>query len=596
MINDEFTENMISPEKALTLAGLFAERVHRSADSIAYCSFDKQVSQWRDLTWQQMADRVASWQAAMLAKGLLAGERIALMLPNGPEWVAIDQAALGLGLVVVPLYVNDRGNNIAYILDDSEARLLVISDELQWQELLPHIDERQALKNTVCLEKANFGKTALGQLPCYVGDFLPAGQQTLRTDIDDPHSLATIVYTSGTTGRPKGVMLSHRNILSNALSCYRCVAINEEDVFLSFLPLSHALERTVGYYLPMMTGAKVSFARSIPDLGEDLLTQRPTVIISVPRIYERIYGRVLDQLEEKPAFARKLFDAAVSVGWQRFLYHQGRASWLPALLCWPLLAHLVANKVLARLGGRLRIAICGGAPLPPRIGETFIALGLPLLQGYGMTEASPVASANHPDDNIPTSVGTPLDGVEASLGENGELLIRGDNVMLGYWRNDQATSETIDESGWLHTGDKASLGVRGHITITGRLKEIIVLSNGEKVSPADMEMAIAMDTVIDQVLVFGEQRPYLVALIVVEPKHWLDLTSDIDSLAQQEFLVHRIAERLYQFPGYAQVRRVCICAQPWTVENGLLTPTLKLRRAQIEEQYSHQIEELYLGH
>ncbi len=590
------SESLIVPEQAVTLAGLFSERVQRSSRETAYRYFDRTASSWQDLSWQQMAERVACWQAAMQSAGLVGGQSIALMLPNGPEWVAIDQAALGLGLVVVPLYVNDRGDNIAYILDDSETRLLIIADASQWQELLPHIDDRQTLSRVVCLDKAELAATPKGYLPDHADDWLPQGQHPLLTMADDAQALATIVYTSGTTGRPKGVMLSHRNILSNALSCHRCVPVCADDIFLSFLPLSHTLERTVGYYLPMMTGARVAFARSIPDLAEDLLSQRPTIIISVPRIYERIYGRIMDQLEEKPALARKLFAAAVAVGWRRFLHRQGRASWSLSLLAWPLLGRLVADKVQARLGGRLRIAICGGAPLPPRIGEAFIALGLPLLQGYGMTEASPVVSANHPDDNIPTSVGTPLDGVEVSLGEQDELLVRGDNVMLGYWRNEPATRAAIDAEGWLHTGDKGSIGVRGHITITGRLKEIIVLSNGEKVSPADMEMAIAMDPVVDQVMVLGEQKPYLVALVVVEPEHWRDIALGLDEFTQQELLLQRIADSLFRFPGYMHIRRVYICPEAWTVENGLLTPTLKLRRQQIEALYAEQIEALYLGH
>ncbi len=588
-------EDLITVEEAGTLAGLFAERLRRSPEATAYRTYDPGSASWRETSWREMAVRVARWQAAMSGAGLAAGERIALMLPNGPDWVAIDQAALGLGLVVVPLYVNDRGDNLSYILDDAGVRLLIVAGDEQWRELAPHLGGRAALQRVVSLEPVTTDDD--GQGPTLAGDWLPESTGAeVRNEAGDGQALATIVYTSGTTGRPKGVMLSHRNILCNALACHRCVAVYPEDVFLSFLPLSHTLERTVGYYLPMMTGSVVAYARSIPQLAEDLVSQRPTVLISVPRIYERIHGRIMDQLAEGPVLRRYLFMRAISIGWRHFLYRQGRAGWRPSLLLWPLLDRLVAQKVMARLGGRLRIAICGGAPLPPRIGEAFIGLGLPLLQGYGMTEASPVISANRPDDNVPTSVGPPLDGVEVRLGDQDELLARGENVMLGYWHNEEATRETVDAEGWLHTGDKARIGERGHITITGRLKEIIVLSNGEKVPPADMEMAIAMDPVIDQVMVYGEQRPYLTALVVVEPTHWQRLAAGCDAASRESLLLGRIAERLSAFPGYAQIRRVAICDEAWSVENGLLTPTLKLQRAVIEARHRELIESLYAGH
>ncbi len=586
-------EDPIDIATAGTLAGLFAERVARSPEAIAYREFDPDAGEWRETRWREMAERVARWQAAIAAEGLEPGDRIALMLPNGTDWVAIDQAALGLGLVVVPLYVNDRGDNLAYILDDAGVRLLIVAGDEQWRELAPNVGACPTLERVVSLEAVASGDAG----PVPASDWLPeTAVGPVRNEAGDDRSLATIVYTSGTTGRPKGVMLSHRNILSNAMACHRCAAVYPDDVFLSFLPLSHALERTVGYYLPMMTGAVVAYARSIPLLAEDLVSQRPTVLISVPRIYERIHGRIMDQLADGPVLRRRLFMLAIDVGWRRFLHRQGRGGWRPAFLVWSLLDRLVARKVMTRLGGRLRIAICGGAPLPPRIGEAFIGLGLPLLQGYGMTEASPVISANRPDDNVPSSVGPPLEGVEVRLSEQDELLARGDNVMLGYWRNDEATRQAIDADGWLHTGDRARIGERGHITITGRLKEIIVLSNGEKVPPADMEMAIAMDPAIDQVMVVGEQRPYLAALVVVDPAHWDRQADGLDESGREALLLERIAARLHAFPGYAQVRRVAICDEPWSVENGLLTPTLKLKRAVIVERHRDLVESLYAGH
>jgi long-chain acyl-CoA synthetase len=411
--------------------------------------------------------------------------------------------------------------------------------------------------------------------------------------------LATIVYTSGTTGRPKGVMLSHNNILSNAYSGgAKAIEVYTSDVFLSFLPLSHMLERTAGYYIPIMFGSTLAFARSVQDLAEDLLTIRPTVLISVPRIYERVYNKIYAQLDEKSAIARGLFLRAVEAGWSRFSTGQSPISW-------QVLKPLVANKVLAKLGGRLRIAICGGAPLSPTVAKTFIGLGLNLLQGYGLTETSPIIAVNRTEDNIPASVGLPLDGIEVKLGEHDELLVRGPCNMLGYWHNAEATRQMIDTDGWLHTGDKAKIE-QGHIFITGRIKEILVLSNGEKVPPSDMEMAITMDNLFEQALVLGEGRPYLSALLVLSSDNCRllsqqldrDITefSEINNPELKELLLQRVNDLTSKFPGYAQIKQIYVCSDPWSVENGLMTPTLKLKRHSIMEKYASEVSKLYEGH
>jgi len=296
----------------------------------------------------------------------------------------------------------------------------------------------------------------------------------------------------------------------------------------------------------------------------------------------------------------------VDLGWRRFEHSQGRAGWHPKLLLWPLLEKLVASKVLARLGGRLRYAVCGGAPLPPPIARFFIGLGLPVFHGYGMTESSPVVSVNRPDDNVPASIGKPLPGVEVKIGDKDELLTRSPSVMLGYWNNEEATRATIDSEGWLHSGDKARMDETGHLYITGRIKEIIVLGNGEKVPPADMEMAIALDPLFDQVMVIGEGRPALAAIVVLNPEEWAALAKELDLDPESEAdlngrflektLRTRIARQLHEFPGYAQVRKLIVTLEPWTVDDGLLTPTLKMKRARILERYKDQVEALYEGY
>ncbi|MBD3620308.1 MAG: long-chain fatty acid--CoA ligase [Chromatiales bacterium] len=601
------TTGTIAPEEAGSIPGLFRERVARTPDKPAYRDYDIGSQSWVTTTWAQMANEVARWQAALRKENLKPGDRVAVMLRNSREWVVFDQAALGLGLVNVPLYLEDRPDNAAYIINHAEAKLLLVEGRRQWQRLEEVAEDLSGLQRIVSVNTIEEDDQPHDPRLVSLNDWIFGCGGELAVEAIDPDALATIVYTSGTTGRPKGVMLSHRNILFDAHSASTCGQLNGDDVFLSFLPLSHTLERTGGYYLPMLVGAEVAYARSIPQLGEDLVTVKPTVLISVPRIYERVYGKIMDGLKEKSGVARWLFSQAQAVGWRRFEYSQGRAGWSPLLPTWPLFEKLVASKVHEKLGGRLRLAICGGAALSPPVARLFIGLGVTVLQGYGMTESSPVVSVNRPDDNIPESIGTAIPGVEVKIGPNDELLTRSPAVMLGYWKNDEATRETVDDDGWLHTGDKASMDEQGHIFITGRLKEIIVMANGEKVPPADMEMAIAIDGLFEQVMVIGEARPFLTALVVLNAEKWeayaredLDVDPHDPAVLQDSFvqksLINRMAHQLREFPGYAQIRRITPLLEPWTVEDGLITPTMKMKRARIAKQYADAIEAMYAGH
>ncbi|TXT23026.1 MAG: long-chain acyl-CoA synthetase, partial [Gallionellaceae bacterium] len=557
---------------------------------------------WLNLTWAQMLGEVARWQAALLRENLAVGDRVAVMLRNCPQWVMFEQAAMSLGLVVVPLYVVDRPDNIAYIVNDAQARVLLLEGDEQWQPLLAVAGQMSCVQRFVSMEKV------VGEgdprLQC-AEEWLPtqAAMQPERERKRD--ELATIMYTSGTTGKPKGVMLSHYNIVYNAYAGLITFPVSTDDCMLSFLPLSHAFERTAGYYMPMMAGFAVAYARSIPLLADDLKVIRPTILVAVPRIYERIYNAIHAKLEEAPPLRHKLFTLAVDVGWDRFEQQQGRGGWTPKLLLWPLLKHLVADKVMDRLGGRLRLSISGGAALPPKVSRLFIALGLPLVQGYGMTETSPVVSVNHVENNRPHTVGPPLEGIQVRIGEQSALLVKGPSNMLGYWNNPEATAAIMDKDGWINTGDTASIGPQGHITLTGRLKEIIVMSNGEKVPPADMEAAIGRDHLFDQVMVHGEGHPALVVLAVVNPEQWQVLAQQVGVRADmpeslrdtriEHAVLERVAGQIREFPGFAKVRRVLLLSEPWSIENGLLTPTLKIKRAQVVARFAKEIERLYQG-
>jgi long-chain acyl-CoA synthetase len=600
----QWTEDLISVEKAGTLDGLFVQRVKRSGEHVAYRSFDREEGTWCDHSWREMGELVARWQEALAGEQLNPGDRVALILRNCPEWVVFDQAALGNGLAVVPLYTDDRPDNIAYILEDSAVKLLLVQDAGRWKRLSKAIPEESPLRRVIILEPGDEaeGMARRDGRVVVANGWLPEKGGSLVQRKGRPEDLASIVYTSGTTGRPKGVMLSHYNMLSIAHASLTVIDCYQEDCFLSFLPLSHTLERTGGYYLPVMTGSTVAYARSVAQLAEDLQVVRPTILIAVPRIFERVYGRVKEKIDKSPPVARALFEMAVSVGWRRFLRQQERGGWRPGLLLWPMLKNLVAGKITDKLGGRLRIAVSGGAPLSPEIAQVFIGLGIPILQGYGLTETSPVISVNPLEDNEPASVGVPLRGIEVKIGADDELLVKSPGVMMGYWNNHVATTQMIDSDGWLHTGDQARIE-NNHIYITGRIKDILVLSNGEKVPPADMELAIALDPLFEQVMVLGEGQAFLSALVVLDGDFWPGLAQDcgVDPMSR-ESLTHpkvvgvamrRIRDSLKDFPGYAKIRRVILLLEPWTVDNGLLTPTLKVKRAKVLERYREEIVALY---
>jgi long-chain acyl-CoA synthetase len=523
---------------------------------------------WRDVSVADMAALAGRWQAAFVREGFAAGDRVALCLRNGIDWVAIDIAALGLGLVVVPLYVDDNPDNVAWCADNAQARLLIVESARVAAALAKVADAGHPLPPLVVLSPGETGSAAIAR------SFLPATAPDVVVRDLPAGTLATICFTSGTAGRPKGVMLSHGNIIANVGQCAQTGMARPEDVFLSILPLSHMFERTGGYYLPLSLGAKVTFARGVAQLAADLASESPTLMFAVPRIFERFRARIDQALAGSPA-KRRLFDACVARGCR---VAAGRGTLLDRLLV-PGLRRLVARPLLARMGGRLRLAVVGGAALDPHLSRTFIGLGLPLLQGYGMTEASPVVAVNRDDDNDPESVGPPLPGVDVRLSAAGELEIRGPNVMSGYWRNPEATHDAFTADGWLSTGDIAELR-DGKIFLRGRAKDIIVMSNGEKLPPQDVEFAILRDPVFEQVMVVGEGRPYVILLAVAKE-------------TDEKALARRANEQLKAFPRWVRVRRVVATSEPWSVDNGLLTPTLKLKRPLLLKRLAPRIEAVY---
>ncbi|WP_082908074.1 AMP-dependent synthetase/ligase [Bradyrhizobium neotropicale] len=583
-----------------TLPELLRWRIALTPAAEAYWHFDNAARRWVSQSWQEIDAELERWRRALAAEGLAAGERVAILMPNGIAHIAMDQAALSRGLVPVPMHAVDNPDSIAYILADSGALLLFVDTLARWQAIVAAGQPLDTLKRIICADAPGLAanEARIVALDHWL-DAAPGAAAPMPDVAVNPDDLAAIVYTSGTTGRPKGVMLSHDNIVANVKAIAGRIAAHPDDVFLSFLPLSHTFERTGGYYYPIAAGACVAYARSVPLLSEDLKRVRPTVLNSVPRIYERIYALIMQHRAAAGGIERALLDLTLAVGGRRFDARQGRASLsLFDRLAWPLLKRLVVDKVLAQLGGRLRVAVSGGAPIAEPVIRLFLSLGLDILQGYGMTETSPVVSVNTVEDNDPRSVGRVLDGIEVRLGERDELLVRGRSVMLGYWHKPEETRRVKEADGWLHTGDQARID-NGRITITGRIKDILVTSTGEKIAPVDLETAILADPLFEQAMVIGEQRPFLTALVVLNAEAWEQERARIATsgkqgeAAERADLLARIAVAVKAYPSYATPRAVWWTLEPWTIAAGLLTPTLKNKRPALEHRFKAEIERIY---
>lgn len=592
-----------------TIPEMLALQVEKRPDAVGWKSWDPVKKSWRDWTFRQGYDEVQRWRHAFAGLGLTRGTRVAMLLPNCIEAVLFDQAALANALTPVPLHAIDTPKSSAYILNDSGAEVLVTNKKLKWR-LVREAAELSNLKLVVITDD-DFADDPDADIPMLSLETwlaktpdapLPPGPRS--TD------LAALVYTSGTTGNPKGVMLTHRNVLSNLRGVLQSLQPYADETLLSFLPLSHTFERTASYYLAVGTGLTLAFNRSIATLADDLKSIRPTILMSVPRVYDMIYGKLRDGLAKKPAYVRYLFNWAVEVGWRRFCRENGLPI-EPSGRAWldPLVAGFLDKKIGKQLrsvfGDRIHLYISGGAALNPAVAKVFLGLGVPIFQGYGMTETSPIIAVNKVGQNHPSTVGPKLDNIEVKLGDGGELLVRGPSVMQGYWHREEATRAILSDDGWLSTGDVAEIYQDGCIRITGRIKEIIVTSTGEKVPPADLEAAVETDPLFAQTLAVGDDRICIALVAVVNPDEWQRLCAELkldpedpkslDSREAQQAALKRIKKAAADFPNYGVPRLVKLVREPWTIENGMLTPTLKLKRSIITRRYASDIDALYEG-
>ena len=561
----------LDPRLASTVPELFARRAGQSPDAIAYTQFDRATKQWTDVTWLQMHGQVEQWKRGFAASDLAAGDRVAVLLDNGLDWVRFDQAALAMGLVTVPLFSTDSPENWAYILRDSEPNLAMLGKRDDWNRLKPLSHEFPSVKIVICV--ADDDMAADGEC-LSLENWLTRGTEAPSVEIM-PEALATITYSSGTTGHPKGVMLSHRNMVSAARSVLARNSGYESDVFLAFLPMAHVFARTVEYYLAMMCGARLGFARSVAQLSDDLMVIRPTILMGVPRIYERAWTSMESSLSAS-RLGRWIFKTAVALYpiRHRTIVHRLASRAATAI---------IRKRVLARFGGRLRLTVSGSAPLSGELASGLRAVGMPLVEGYGMAEAAGPVSGDAVSDYQPGTVGRLLDNVEARLSDSNELLIRSVSVMQGYWGKSEESAKAIDRDGWLRTGDLAEW-VGDRIKIVGRVHEVIGTATGEKLAPSDVEFRITSDALFDQAVVVGNNRPFIVGLVVLNRSKWVDFAAqhelddgEPNSRSTEKLFLQRIAALTADLPNYARVRRLYATLEPWTAEAGLATVTINSR-------------------
>ena len=562
------------------------------------------------LSYAEFYDR-----ALMVARGLKKldvrpGDRVAILSENRAGWVIADMGILCAGGVTVPIYPTNTPEQIEYMLNHSGAKIVFVSGKYQYGKLLKIRESIPGVQLVVSFERF-LGEAALPVCTFYQMSEIDTPisdeeRREIETGIDRivPDDILTLIYTSGTTGVPKGVMLSHSNILTNTESLSeQSGAVGRDDIVLSFLPLSHVLERTAGYYLSIRNGALMAFADSIEKIPENMMEVKPTLMVSVPRLFEKIYHRIFENAHQMPMVKRKLFHWAVDVGkeYVEAKYLQKKPSRLLGFKY--LLADLlVFGKVRARFGGSMKLFCCGGAPLDKTINEFFWVIGIPIFEGYGLTETSPAVSFNSIDHVRFGSVGLALNQTEIKIAEDGEILVKGPQVMIGYYNDPVATAESLQE-GWFKTGDVGYLE-DGFLYITDRKKELIITAGGKNIAPQPLENELKMDKYVSSAFVYGDRKPYLTALIVPNLERLLEFAKqkhidyfDLDDLVMhdpvQKLFEERVAEINGRLASYETIKRFALLPHDFSIENGELTPTLKLRRKVIYEKYKQKIEDMY---
>jgi long-chain acyl-CoA synthetase len=567
---------------------------------------------YKGITYNELKEETNAFAFGLAALGLKKDDCVALISENRPEWVYADFAMQLLGIINVPLYPSLTSDSIEYILNDSESKAIIVSTGFQLNKVQKIMKNCKHLKHIIILNDHDDvsttdnlftfkqiqekGKSIQSSDP----DLLKKISSGIKED-----DVCTIIYTSGTTGEPKGVILTHKNIISNVNAALDIFPITKDDVFLSFLPLCHIFERMAGYYTAFAAGCTIYYAESIEKVAINLQEAKPTLMTSVPRLFERMHSRIIKNVESQPPKKQKIFYWALEVG-KKFAAAQKKGSVSLGLkLKHKLADKLVFHKLRERTGGRLRFFISGGAALSKELGEFFEAVGIKIVEGYGLTESSPVIAANRPDDYKFGTVGKPLPGVEIKIAPDGEILARGPNIMRGYYKKKRETEETII-NGWLHTGDIGAFDSEGFLMITDRKKHLFKTSAGKYIAPTPIENIFLSSKYIDQFVLIGDKRMFLSALIVPDYealKEFADAhkipyknESDLTNNEQIYKLIEDDMAKLQKsLANYERVRKFALLDKPFTIETGEITPSLKIKRKVVEEKYNYLIEKMYLG-
>ncbi len=584
---------------------------------------------YQPIYWEKVLDDVNALASYMLEKGVEKGDRVCILSENRYEWAVVDLAIQSLGAINVSLYTTLPPNQCEYILNDSQSKLLFVSTGIQLRKAIAVFDNCKDLIQVVAFDAPNNKKHLEHDYVVLLDDVMEIGRTNFekhketiveRMESVTPEDISTLIYTSGTTGNPKGAMLTHSNIVSNVKAAINHIYWDETDRILSFLPLCHSFERTAGYYSMISSGVEIYYAESVDTVSRNMPEAKPTIMISVPRLFEKMYNLISKSIEEGSAVQQKIFSWALSTGRKYSEGKRGLVSLQKAVA-----DKLVFSKLKERTGGHVRIFVSGGAALPPAIDDFFKAAGMAIMQGYGLTETSPVMSVNKKGEEITGVVGTIIQGIEVGIkdldtgeilavqsGDNypsdltsevGEIINRGPNVMKGYWNNDEATKEMIDEDGWLHTGDVGRF-VNGNLQITDRIKHMIVNAGGKNIYPGPIEDKLKTSKWIDQVVVVGEAQAYMAALIVpdFEALTAFAKENNLDASSNEVLIAHNEVKEIYQkemrefskdLASHEKIRDFRLLDQEFTVETGEITPTLKVKRRVISEKFGHIIEDIF---
>ena len=566
----------------------------------------KSQGKYHPISTQETFDTIRYFSLGLRELGLNREDKLILLAENGPKWVMVDLATMCQGGITVPIYTSLTPEQTLYIVDNSDAKLLVCSSPELWEKIVAIKDKLKKISTYIVFFDKRGSNILTFQQVLELGKKIDEKNPHLFKEMAlsiKPDDIASIIYTSGTTGVPKGVMLTHQNFVSNVTTCAPLFQISEKDTVLSFLPLSHVLERMV-VFCYLYKGASIAFAESVETVAENLLEIRPHIMVSVPRVFEKIYARVMDNVLESSPLKRKIFFWAVKIGRKASPYRLAKKP-LPRSLQFKYnLAHkLVFSKILERTGGRVRFFVSGGAPLSPDIAEFFYAIGLVILEGYGLTETSPVVAVNTFDAIKSGTVGKPIPGVEVKIAEDGEILVRGPNVMKGYYKMEAETQEAF-AGGWFHTGDIGFLDEEGYLVITDRKKDLIVTAGGKNVAPQPIENMIKTNPYISNVVVIGDKRKFVSALVVPEFEKLeeyarfnnIPFQSRKDLVNNEEikrFILAEIDRSTPNLASYEKIKKIALLERKFELAKGEITPTLKVRRKIIEEKYKDIIDSLY---